>query len=550
MRLTWTTAPQIKRWIHWVMAVVFTTLGCTEKNRPAQAPVAVAPPPSVERAIAPVAVELVPELGAARIPLERELLGVSAALLELSLADLPEVIPRIQGLPPAPSLADAFDLIAERWTATLRLARATDGSTRLEARLCDSAQACTELSEVLFADDPSSAAARVAAGIAAGLGRPPSAEMLARWVRPVSPDRYGTIVCGRGAAKMVGLSPPVPQELWGDRRADPLTRAIWIDPDLSLCHWLIARRAAAFELSTVARAAMERAVAIDKGRLVFWMDRAALYASREGRRLALGSWETAGVRAHETRFRIGRARTLLGMGDAREASNELRGLPAAWSDALSAVLLRIQVASAGVAGENLDALLARWQQLSPLDPEPVRRRIALRIRESRHLEALELVKALRRVDHSGQASELAIALAVAARRLDDAATRARDAGSQELAALLDARRHLEADPLRMPSALKSAKGPGAALARARLHLQAGRIDQALREAETVQSGALLPDALALRVQALGAAHRNSEAARVLESLRRYDPALAARFGAPGSASGSVGADVHVRVTPP
>jgi hypothetical protein len=532
------------------MAIIVATLGCTEKPAPTQAAVAVAPPPFVERAVAPVAVELVPELGATRVSLERELLGVSAALLELALSDLPEVVPSIRGVPPSASLADAFDLATERWTSTLRLARAADGSRRLEARLCDSARTCANLSEVLFADDPSSAAARVAAGIASAIGRSPSAEALARWMRPVSPDRYATIVCGRGAAKLIGLSPQVPEERWGDRRADPLTRATWIDPELSLCHWLLARRAAAADLPTVARAAMERAVAIDKARLMFWMDRAALYASSEGRRTALGSWEAAGIRAHQTRFHIGRARILLGTGDAREAANELRGLPAAWGDALPTILLRIRIAEAGIGGENLDALLARWQQLAPEDPEPVRRRIALRIREGRHVEALELAQDLRRVDHSGQASELAVALAVAARRLGDAAAGARDVGSPELAALLEARRQLEADPTQMPSMLKHAKGAAAALARARLHLQAGRVDQALREAETVQSGALFPDALALRAQALAAAHRPSEVMRVRELLRRHDPALAASLGTPETAPPSIGTDVHVRVTPP
>ena len=502
--------------------------------------------------MAPVAVELVPELGAARVSLERELLGVSTALLELSLSDLPEVVPGIRGVTPAISLADAFDLTAERWTSTLRLARAADGSTRLEARLCDSARSCADFSEVLFADDPSSAVARVAAGIATALGRPPSAEALARWVQPVSPDRYATIVCGRGAAKMFGLSPDVPRELWGNRRADPLTRAIWIDPDLSLCHWLIARRGAAADLSTEARVAVERAIAVDKSRLLFWMDRAALYASGEGKRTALASWEVAGVRAHQTRFRIGRARVLLGTGDARDAANELRALPAAWSDALPAILLRIRVASAGIAGDDLDRLLARWQQLAPQDPEPVRRRIALRIRDARHVEALELAEALRLVDRSEQTSELSVALAVAARRLDEAAGRARDAGSPELAALLEARLHLEVDPRRMPPELKSAKGAAAALARAHLHLRAGHVDLALREAETVQGGALFPDALALRVQALRAARRTPEESRVRELLRRYDPALAAGLETPPPATptSSVGADVHVRVTPP
>jgi hypothetical protein len=258
------------------------------------------------------------------------------------------------------------------------------------------------------------------------------------------------------------------------------------------------------------------------------------------------------VRAHQTRFRIGRARVFLGTGDARDAANELRALPAAWSDALPAILLRIRVASAGIAGDDLDRLLARWQQLAPQDPEPVRRRIALRIRDARHVEALELAQALRLVDHSEQTSELSVALAVAARRLDEAAGRARDGGSPELAALLEARLQLEVDPRIMPPELKAAKGAAAALARAHLHLRAGHVEQALREAETVQGGALFPDALALRVQALRVARRTPEESRVRELLRRYDPALAAALEtpAPATPATTVGADVHVRVTPP
>jgi hypothetical protein len=531
------------------MTLVTIATSCTEEPPPPQAPAPVAERPVAE-VTGPIRIELVPQRSAPAFPLEMELLGLATVLAELALAEIPEVIPDARGAVPVPSLADAVELPADRWMALLHLSR-TGRQIHLELRLCDPAGRCTEQIEPIPGGDPAPAVARAVAFIRRTLGREgPDPAQLARWSTPTSTDRYAAIVCGRGAASLLGLTPPPPSAVWGDRRKDPLARAVSIDPGLSVCHWLLARRDLGAGRTAEARAELERAVRGSEPRLLFWMDRAVAHASREAQREMLASWEGAGALGRDVRFSLGRARARLEAGPPYEALEELSRLPAAWKEEVPVLALRVRIADRGGPTGELDALLERWHQKSPADPEPVRRRIALRLEELRYADALELVLKLLRAHDTAQVRAQAIALAVLADRFDLAQQWARQWGDPELASLIAARRHLEENPTRIPEELAAARGAAAALTRAELHLVGGRPEQALREVDRIRAGPWLPHALWIKAKALAAARRSAEETRVRSLLRELDPALAADLQGPSTAPGRIAEGVQAQTSPP
>lgn len=511
---------------------------------------------AAEPVLSTVLVEVIPALSVRRVWLEPEQLGLAATLMELNLGDVREVLPRIRGAKASPSVAPAEHLITERWTATLQIQAGGGATKALAARVCDPLGRCQSLTESVGGTDLAPAAARLSAAIATALGRSVSPAVVMRWSEPVSRDPYAATICGRAAARQMDLLPPTSRELWGDRRRDPLTRAMAIDPGMVLCQWLAGRRGQERKVSAATH--LERAENLAPERVLILADRAVAQTRTGALAEATTTWNRLkAITGKEHRFALARVESLILQNRHAEALATLDAAPAAWQVSLAVILLRVRIADAGGPLEDPDALFAAWQAAAPKDPEPVRRRIWLRVSQGRYAEALPLTSELTGRGEPEEAQRISVAVAVAAGRLADAERWAREGGDDELAARIAARRRLEA-PSEAPeetsaaTSLATVKGPAAALERAKLHAASARWAAALRELDQVREGALLPDALRLRAEILDHAGSFEEAARVRQRYAYLDPASAeeALSAGPMIAPGNTGSGVHAQSSPP
>lgn len=172
-----------------------------------------------------------------------------------------------------------------------------------------------------------------------------------------------------------------------------------------------------------------------------------------------------------------------------------------------------------------DALLARWAEVAPQDPEPVRRRMLSRVREGRYSDALTLAEALRARGGAAEVERTVVALQSAMGQDELAAKLAMEAGDAELAARLRAR--AAPDPAARAAALAEVPGALAAARRAEALLAAGQEEEALALAETtLRSHPWLPEALDAQAQALDALGRAGDAATTRARLCESDPGFA------------------------
>ena len=468
-----------------------------------------APPPSASDGLLPtleVALALPTVQGAFRW--EAETAGLVTLLIETGLGDLRGVVPRIGSRPVSPGLAGAAPLTGARWTGTISL-EGTPERLQIALELCppETERAdCVLLPAAGTQDDPALAVARVVQAASVRLGRGAVGPLR---YQPRSRDRYAQLILGRSAATGYGLLPPIVPEDVGNTRRDPAARAPFIDPTMPEAWWEQARQSP--DLPTAA-ALLARAAALEPGSALRLADEAAVRARLGDCREAWDLWEQ--VEAHaprEARFVLPRAEAALCAGElpaARETLERVTATGVAEVDAL-----RVALAEAIGPGPDYDDLLARWQASAPADPEPVRRRIHLRIREGRFSEALEMTPTLRARGEAAEAQRLQLALAANLNDRDQAAQAAESQG------LSDEARRLR----RLPP-------PGDAPATERtaygwLRLEAGAPEDALAAAdEALEQAPWLPEALALRAEALTALGRTGAASEALARLHRVDPA--------------------------
>jgi tetratricopeptide (TPR) repeat protein len=472
------------------------------------------------------------------IPREPERLGLITLLLEAGLADIDGVVPRVNGQPPSPGLRGALQVDAEHWQV---LSRVSGSGETLSVRLtlCDPEAVCTEDVESLSAIAPHAGMASLLERAAAVMDRPLRPEVRQDIARRPSQDDYALLLAGRAAATFYGTLPPA--EVVGDRRRDPITRAAFVDPKMADVWWLIARRATELGDHEAAAEALTRGRDGSPRRL-------ALQADQAENRLALGlkgaavAWEGLD-RSDDRRFSIPRARGLLADGRIEEARQISRRLAALSPDDPDVIILMVKIAD--VRGGAGDALLSRWQEAAPTDPEPVRRRIQLALSGSRLVEARDLLPALRsRLADPTEADRLLLTLDAALGELEGAAVAADRLGLPDAAVQLRARASLKADPTARPP-LPGVVPEVAAVVTGRALLAAG--DAAGAEAAAGSALKLRPhwpEALALVVDSRAAAGLPVEAARA--ALYSADP----DWGGPSTAAGSSGSGAQSQPVAP
>lgn len=461
---------------------------------------------------------------------ERERLGLALAMLESGLAELPAVVPLVHGAPPSPGLAAAPVHSAARWKLTVSVAR--DGS--LQASACDAEDNCAPLRRDIDWKVPHEGLSAVLNALAERLGRPSP-----RPLPPVAKDPYAVLLVGRGAASFYGVTAAVPTDRLGDRRRDPVERALFIEPRAVLARWIEGRRHLALGQLEQAHHAFNRVTVLASDTVLFRADEAAVLLSMGHLRAASTAWGTVAKRGgDDPRFAVPHARSLLHNGRVPEAARVFDQLPPALQTDPVVLEAKVALADAGGPHVDVDALLALWQAQAPLDPVPVRRRIAARVEEKRYAEALDLSRELEARGAAEEAGRLSLALAVALRDWEGAAEIATAQGKPQLSARIRARGALEADPAAVPEEA-ALLAPIDWVVRGRAYLAGGRSAEALADADrALRQDRWLAEALALREDSLRALGRSAEADEAATRLRQADPAWAlqaADVGAPVAA---------------
>ncbi len=452
---------------------------------------------------------------------DAEFRGLITVAIELGLADISGVVPLVGG----DGLPVAF--LGERAPAARHVdarlsARGTPEAIELELELCVAGGECASTVATATSKSPWTAVAALLEGAAAALDVPVDESTRAAWGRPGSNDDYAELITGRAAAQFYGILPPSLTP--GDRKADPVLRALVLDPQQPLAQWVHAR----WEVATTVDGG-KAAVALSRAQLVrptsplLAADQAALLSMTGHIGEALLAWETlAGAAPGDPRWILPLARARLAAGQGQAAVAALAALPTefTWDPAVAA--LRVVATEAAGDAEALDPLLARWQAVASQNPAPVRRRIDLRVKTGEYQDAETLIGALRERDPGPPTDALEVALLLTLGRYEDAAALAPVA----VASRIRARARLETTPGEVPEmlALDDVRRP-AVEAEAALWLKDGAA--ALAAADRAVAGA--PDRAepqALRARALEALGRVSESSAAWVRAWDLDPGQA------------------------
>jgi hypothetical protein len=426
--------------------------------------------------------------------------GLVTALLEDGLLHLDRVVPTVVGAPVLPSLAEPL-AVGRVVDATIRLA---DVEPRVVAlTLCerDQPEGCWEDAATAPDDRLHEAVGALVAGAAPVLGStrpaaPPEAP---------SPDPYAVLLLGRAAATLYGIAPRVAPASRGDRRADPIARAVHVDARMAVGQGLALR--AALDRGDL-QAAFEHAFArADVGTAVQALDLAAVSSLLGRPDRAAEMWEVWPTVLRDPRFVEPALAALLAADRVQDVQEALQRLPGDLRNQPPIVEIEVSLheRKGDLDLEERDALLARWQEADPTDPSPVRERLAIHASTSGWEEIEALADALETRAHPREAAGWRL---VAALALDDRGRARRAAlatGDFEIAARVE-RRFAEDDPLAAPGPIEA---ENLFLAADRALATAERAGRALGEAQNaaVLAGARCDPSQAPEVGVLGVAHR-------------------------------------------
>jgi hypothetical protein len=470
-------------------------------------------------------------------PWRREYAGLLLAMFESGLAELPGIVPYVKGLQTSPGLASAQDRKPQFWTATI-----TDtgdmGAFAVRFKLCRQDGACVNYYARGLRNQPQTVTSQLLKAASSTLGRNPQEDdstddptYVQLWQKPLSADSYALRLLGRAAAAFYGLTPSIPADRLGDHRLDPLVRVTFIDPNLRLGHWLLGRRLFRSD-NAQAAVAFARARNLNK-------DSVALLADEASVLFALGRNEEASEllawvdkrSPSDARFALSRAQTAFARERFVEAEYTLTTLPAWAAQTADVLSMRVQIASA-MGRQDVDELLARWQDVAKDALEPVRLRIKQRLNSGDYLEALQLSDELALRGSENEALHLRLSLTVGLHDYNEAVWVAQALNEPALAQRLHVRGALESnssDALQ----LFALRDPTAMLLQAQVKFQEQHFEDALTlVAKVLETDAQWPEALAIKAQALDAKGAATAAERVWDQLRFVDPVLCASLTRP------------------
>ncbi len=420
--------------------------------------------------------------------------SLTVLLVERELADLPDAVPMLVGVPAPPGSLSDGRMAAGGWSGTLVVGGA-GGSVQAALRLCSPVADCVD---EVGGPSPWEAATQLGDTVRAFMGAPPGL-----------PDP---------PAGSLAIEPlqSVAAELLGERRArrwrglarEPLDAVLREDPSSALAWWLLGRRASKHGRERFAATALAMAWSMDQ--------RPATLADALASRLALDDFEGA--------LALLRAADEELSGDPRLAFRRQRAMCAEAEDRAGCLDVLLKIAphhklyaerlALAPTSDEVAAVLKGWAAASPADPEPVRRHLDLALSERRFEVAGEMVEELHRRQPSEQLRELRLALASGDRA--EALARRRSTRAE-----LALRRALAADP--SPDLVPGRSAEAASL-RAALALEAGTMRRALAEAEAaLAEDEWSADAWAIKARALAELGDGPEAWLALRQLEWIDP---------------------------
>lgn len=455
-----------------------------------------------------------------RFSRESELRGLLTVAVELGLADIAGVVPLVHGDGAPLAFAGTRLPAARQADARLRV-RGSDEALELELEVCIAGEGCASTGGVGTTKAPWDSLGTVLEGAALALGVPVEDAVAAAWHKPGSKDPYSELITGRAAAAYFGISPPSLRP--GDRKLDPVVKAVYLDPGQPLAQWLRARWEVASTIDGgVAADCLAKAQMLRPTSPLLAADQAALLTLTGQTNEALMAWEAlSGEAPGDPRWRMPLARARLAAGRAEEAVAVLEALPPQflWDPAVAG--LRVSAVEAVDGEADLDPLLARWQSVAVTNPEPVRRRISARVRAKRFEEALDFVGPMRERSPGAGTDALEVALLVALERFDPAAALA----PPDVASWIQARRDLSLNPAEFPVSLP-ADDPVAAQVKAEVALRRHEPAAALAAIDLSLSAApLAAPSHVLRARALEALGRGHLAAESWARAWEIDPGL-------------------------
>lgn len=448
-----------------------------------------------------------------------EALGHVLLFTEIFFADIPGVVPKVDGVPQYPGFSRALPPEGNPWSVQVSVSVA-DEDVAIELVACDPGGTCEAHRGQGTRATSNVAVAALVREVAARMGR--ELDLAAgTWDQPITRDDYAVLMAGRGAAILYGFYDPVPPDQRGDARRDPIARAVFLDPRL-MGSWTVVAR------DTHAAQDPGRRILAWKFATDFWPQSASIKASQaaaldeEGLvEPAWAAWSVVATLApNDLRFLIPRARAALRVGQMKEVERLLSLIPARYE--LDPLIVSMNVAVADAKGGADDALLARWQQTDPTNPEPVRRRIALAVNASEFNAALALARVLAERGAADEAWTLTIGLANDLQQYDVAADAARRLGQGDLAIRLAGR--AQTTPLARAEALSGTTHPQGRLARADALLAAGKIQDARVETEKLlKERPWWPEALDLLSRTYASAGQDKPAMEYRGRVLQADP---------------------------
>lgn len=508
------------------IAVFIAVAGCESRTAPPQNPLDDVWTPS-EEDVFPVAtdirIEPIQEFGGHRYA--HEVAGIVIALYETGLTDLAGVVPHYDQHGPPPGVDRWLTGESKHWTARFSFAYDRD-TLQVVLRLCPASGACRGASASGPRESPEGAITELLVWTAGQIDTPVPAGMVEAWSRPLSKDRYAVLVLGRAAASWYGMIDPVDPAERGDPGKDPLARVVLIDPSLSLAHYILARRALDVGRPVVAARAFERARQGTPDRFVYQVAGAAALSASSQWAEARKQWDDLDARwPDDSRFVVPRLETYLATGMAKEALALIGELPSRFDRDPEIARLRVQIADKLGPGPDYEQLIAAWENAAEYDPEPVRRHIALRLRDGRFEEAFELLAKLEARGAASEAKQMMIALGAGIGRFEEAARQAALAGSDSLAERLRIRDALDKDPHTIPPALLKIPDHDARLLAAKMR-GVREPEKALADVRTVlREDRFLAEAIVLEINLLEKLGRSDEALQARERLQFADPAF-------------------------
>jgi tetratricopeptide (TPR) repeat protein len=510
------------------MAVVIAVAGCGSRTLPTQNPLDDIWTPSEEDvypAALDVRIEPVEEFGGHRYA--HEVAGLVVALYETGLTDLAGVVPHYDRHGPPPGVDRWLTGSSKHWSARFSFGYERD-TMQIVLRLCEVGGACKGASASGPRESPEGAITELLVWSAGQMAAPVPAGMVEAWSQPLSADRYAVLVLGRAAASWYGILDPVDPEERGNPDKDPLTRVVLIDPSLSMAHYILARRSLDIGRYDVAARSFDRARKSTPDRFVFEVATAAATAAAGQWAEARKHWDDLDARwPADSRFVIPRLEAYLASDMGKEAKTLVDELPKRFENDPATARIRVEIAEKLGPGPDYEKLVAAWEAAAEYDPEPVRRHIALRLRDGRLEEAFELLEKLEARGAATEAKQMMIALGAEIGRFEDAAKQASIMGSDALAERLRLRAALEKNPRDIPPGLTRISDHDARLLTAKLRLLK-QPEQALADVRAVlRENRFHAEGIALEVKVLEKLGRWDEAVQARERLQFADPAFVA-----------------------